>query len=330
LNDGTLNLATRAAHATNKPKTIGLIAAPFTPLNRDGTVHLDAVDEYAQWLHQNQVAGAFICGTTGEGVSLTLEERMQLAERWVAAAPDALRVIVHVGHTALPDARALAAHAQEIGAESIACMAPFFFKPAGMETMVTWCEQVAAAAPHVPFYYYHLPSMTGVPLSVHQFLRSAAGRIPTLAGVKFTFEDLDDFERCLQFDGGRFDVLFGRDELLLAALKLGARGAVGSTYNYAAPLFHALFAAHERGDETAAAALQEIAVRMIDAFVRCGAHPLAAFKWFMRQVALDCGPVRLPLLTPSPEQIALLESGLEASGIYEWIKRKPALRSASS
>ena len=230
-------------------KTAGLIAAPFTPMRADGAINLDAVEPYACWLEHNHVAGAFVCGTTGEGASLTIDERRQLAERWVTTAPPGIRVIVHVGHTSLADCRALAAHAQSIGADSIACLAPFFFQPAGVEGLVTWCELVAAAAPALPFYYYHMPSMTGVSVKVSTFLRLASRRIPNLAGVKFTFEDLDDFRQGLEIEDGRFDMLFGRDELLLSALKLGARGAVGSTYNCAAPLYHALIAAHQLGDE---------------------------------------------------------------------------------
>lgn len=304
-------------------KTEGLIAAPFTPLRADGTLNLDAVESYARWLHRNHVVGAFICGTTGEGMSLTLDERRRLAERWVTTAPTGLRVIVHVGHNALADCQALAAHAQSIGADSIACLSPFFFKPAGVEGLVDWCEQVAAAAPRLPFYYYHMPSMTGVSVKVSDFLRLASKRIPNLAGIKFTFEDLEDYRCCLELEDGRFDVMFGRDELLLYSLKLGARGAVGSTYNYAAPVYNALIAAYKQGDLAKAADLQALAVRMINAFLECGAHPIAAFKWFMSQVAVECGPVRLPLVNPTPEQTAALETKLEASGVYEWITRRP-------
>ena len=304
-------------------KTEGLVAAPFTPMNADRSINYAAVDQYAQRLHRNKVVGAFICGTTGEGTSLTLDERKKVAERWVSAAPAGLRVIVHVGTNALADSRALAAHAEAIGADSLGCMAPFFFKPAGVEGLVDWCQQVAGAAPKLPFYYYHMPSMTGFSVKVNEFLRLASARIPNLAGIKFTFEDLEDYNLCLQTEDGRFDVLFGRDELLLSALKLGARGAVGSTYNYAAPVYHALIAAYEQGDMAKAEELQALAVRMINAFVQCGAHPIAVFKWFMKQVGMDCGPVRLPLAEPTPEQLARLEINLQASGIYDWVKRQP-------
>jgi N-acetylneuraminate lyase len=303
-------------------KTEGLIAAPFTPMHADGALNLDAVEAYAHWLHSRGVVGAFICGTTGEGMSLTLEERRQLAERWVHAAPPELRVIVHVGHNSLSDCRTLAAHAESIGADAIGCMAPCFFRPVGVETLVDWCAQIAAAAPGLPFYYYHMPSMTGAAVNVSDFLRAAANRIPNLAGIKFTFEDLEDFGRCLHFADGQFDLLFGRDELLLSALALGARGAVGGTYNFAAPLYHAVIEAYDRGDQPKAAELQAIAARMIDAIVHCGAHPVAAFKWFMNRVGVDCGPPRLPLYHPTPEQVAALERKLQASGIFDWVVRR--------
>ena len=223
-------------------KTEGLIAAPFTPMRSDGQVNLDAIAPYARWLHRNGVVGAFICGTTGEGMSLTMDERRQVAERWVAAAPAGLRVIVHVGHNCLADCRTLAC-ARAVASARTASPAwrPSSSSRPEWKDLVDWCEQVAAAAAELPFYYYHMPSMTGVSVKVSEFLRLASKRIPNLAGIKFTFEDLEDYERCLQFEGGRFDVLFGRDELLLSALDLGARGAVGSTYNFAAPLYQAIY-----------------------------------------------------------------------------------------
>lgn len=295
----------------NITKTEGLIAAPFTPLLADGSVNLEVIGDYAQWLHAQDVVGAFICGTTGEGMSLTTEERRQIAQRWVAVAPKELRVIVHVGHTCLADACQLAAHAQAIGADSISCLAPFFFKPQGVEGLVTWCQRVAAAAPDLPFYYYHIPSMTGANIDVSEFLRQAGSQISNLAGVKFTYEDLADLQRCLQFADGKYDILFGRDELLLTSLELGVRGAVGSTYNFAAPLYQALISSFDAGETNRAAKLQQVAVQMIDTLIQAGGHPTANFKRYMSHVAVDCGPTRLPLHDPTAQQTTAMLAALE-------------------
>jgi N-acetylneuraminate lyase len=299
----------------------GLIAAPFAPLKSDGELNLDAVEGYANGLARNGVVGAFICGTTGEGLSLTTTERCQLAERWVRVAPSELRVIVHVGHTSLKEACHLASHAQSIGASSVACMAPCFFKPAGVEGLIHWCQQIAKAAPDLDFYYYHIPSMTGVKDLVYDFLQRVGDRIPNLVGVKFTYEDLDDFGNCLRFDRGRYDMLFGRDELLLSALSLGCRGAVGSTYNFTAPLYGELIKAYDAGNQDRASEMQQLAVHMIQTLIQAGVHPIATFKCLMNRYVFDCGPTRLPLVSPTSEQFSKLEKQLDALGVLPWLSK---------
>lgn len=294
----------------------GLIAAPFTAFHSDGSLDFDRIAAQARRLVEDGVVGAFVCGTTGEGASLTTGERMQAAERWVAAADGRLRVIVHVGHACVADCRALAAHAQKAGASAVGCLAPYFFKPRGVGELVDFCAEVAQAAPGLPFYFYHLPSMTGVCFPMVEFLKLAAGRIPNLAGIKYTHEDLMDFAACVGFDGGRFDILFGRDEILTAGLALGAKGAIGSTYNYAASAYHGIIRAFEAGDLAGARAGQARANAAIAAMIRAGG--LAAGKAMMALTGLDCGPVRPPLRSLAPEEVQALKRDLDACGFFEF------------
>jgi N-acetylneuraminate lyase len=230
-----------------KLKLTGLIAAPFTALNADGSLNLPMITRQADLLMENGVHGAFICGTTGEGMSLSMDERLQVAEHWMKAAKS-LRIIVHVGHQAVADSRTLAAHAQRIGAHAFATVAPTFFRASNVDQLVNYCAQVAAGAPDLPFYYYHIPVMAGADLPMYDFLKHAGPRIPNLAGIKFTHENLMDYSRCLHLEDGRYNILFGRDEILLAALAMGAPGAVGSTYNYMAPVYHRVIEAYKAGD----------------------------------------------------------------------------------
>ena len=290
----------------------GLVAAPFTPFHSDGSLWLDQIAPYARHLARHAVSGAFVCGTTGEGASLTLEERKRVAERWKAEAPAGLKVIVHVGGNCMADCRELARHAQEIGADAVAAIAPHFFRPANLDELVAWCGGLAAAAPELPFYYYHMPAMSGVNFEMAQFLPRAAERISNFGGIKFTHENLMDYALTVAAAAGRFDVLFGRDEILLSALALGATGAVGSTYNYAAPLYQRMMAAHEQGDRAAALAAQLESARLIQAFVKHGG--MAANKAIMRLIGVDCGPVRPPLSRTSPDEEAALKRDLERLG----------------
>ena len=294
----------------------GLIAAPYTPMRPEGGINLDPVGDYAHMLAANGVRGAFVCGTTGESMSLTVEERLRVAERWRDTAPDELDVIVHVGHTCLADCKALAAHAQGIGARAIGAMAPFFFKPAGLEDLVGFCAEIAAAAPKLPLYYYHMPSMTGVDFCMTDFLTLASPRIPSLRGIKFTFEDLMDFGRCVTLDEGKYNMLFGRDEILLTGLWLGADGAVGSTYNYAAPLYHKVIRAFESGDRVVAQAEQSRAMEMSAVLTRFGGG--VAGKAAMSIIGLDCGPVRPPLRSLTEQQCDSLRAALDRVGFFAY------------
>jgi N-acetylneuraminate lyase len=294
-----------------KRKLTGLIAAPFTPMFEDGSLNLEVIPRQANALAANDVAGAFICGTTGEGMSLTVSERIQVAERWMAAAPERLPIIVHVGHTALDESKALARHAQQCGAQAIASIGPAFFRPASLDPLVEFCARIAEAAPALPFYYYHLPALTGVDLPMLDFLKAAGPRIPNLAGIKFTHENLMDFSRCLSFEEP-FDLLFGRDEILLAALALGATGAVGSTYSFMAPVYQKLRAAFQRGDLADARRHQTAATEIIAVMIRHGGLP--AGKAMMKMIGIDCGPVRSPLRNLSPEQLEDLRRELERAG----------------
>ena len=299
----------------------GLVAAPFTPFHADRSLNLDVIPAYARFLRDNGVGAAFVCGTTGEGLSLTLEERLRIAERWVACADDRLRVIVHVGHTCLADARTLTAHAAKIGASAVSALTPCFFKPRSNAEVVNWCEAVASAAPALPFYYYNIPSMTGIDYPVVDFLAQAQARIPSLAGVKYTHENLPDYKACVAFAQGRYDILFGRDELLLEGTDAGALGAVGSTYNYAAPLYLRLLAARAAGQATEARTLQDTAIKMIAICNGIGVTHLAASKALMAMLGVDCGPVRLPLAQPDATQLATLRTRLNEIGFFDFAGR---------
>jgi len=287
----------------------------------DGTVRLEAVERQAALLAANGVIGAFVCGSTGEGTSLTSDERRRLAERWVDSAPAGLRVIVHVGHDSLVESRALLAHARQIGAAAAAAIPPHYFRPEGAQEVADWLVRLASVAEDLPLYYYHIPVRSGVSVCVRDVLAAAGPRAPNVVGVKFTHEDLMDFLRCLRLEGGRFDMLFGRDEILLGALAMGARGAVGTTYNFAAPLYRRIMDAFARGDLQAARAEQARAAEMIAVMLRSGG--VSASKAMMGLIGLDCGPPRPPLRALDAAATARLRAELERVGFFEFCCRMP-------
>ncbi|MFN0075027.1 MAG: dihydrodipicolinate synthase family protein [Prosthecobacter sp.] len=297
----------------------GLVAATHTPFHADGSLNLAVVEKQAAHLQATGVSHAFIGGTTGESSSLTLEERRALAVRWFEVTRgSALTVIVHVGSNCLADARVLAAQAQELGAVAVSALAPSYFKPGNVATLVDSMAQIASAAPELPFYYYEIPTMTGLTLSPSEFLGQAADRIPNLAGIKFTSSNLMEYQLCRASHDGAFDIPFGFDEMMLGALALGATGAVGSSFNFAAPIYNRLIAAFQRGDLIAAREEQMRSVRTIQKLVARGY--MGAAKAVMKMLGVDVGPARLPCGSLDAEQSKTLQAELDQMGFFEWIK----------
>ena len=183
----------------------GLIDAPFTPFYENGEVNLEPIEAYAKMLVKNGLQGVFINGSSGEGYMLTEEERMRLAERWVSVAPEGFKVIVHVGSCCVKASRMLAEHAQKIGAWGIGAMAPPFPKIGRIEELVKYIEEIAAGAPELPFYYYHIPAFNGAFLPMVKLLEAVDGRVPNFAGIKYTFESMYEYNQCRLYKNGKFD-----------------------------------------------------------------------------------------------------------------------------
>ena len=298
-------------------KLTGLIAAPHTPFHGDFSLNLDCVPEQAAHLAANDVAGAFVAGTTGECHSLTTDERAELFAAWgEAARAHGVKFIAHIGHNNLPDARALAVAAQRAGADAISAMAPNFFKPKDASALVDWFSRITEPAREMPFYFYDIPVMTGVTIDTAEFVRRAADEMPGFAGVKYTNTDREQLRRILEMDSAP-DMLFGCDEELLEGWKLGCRGSVGSTYNFAAPIYHRVMAAHAAGDLKEARRWQARSLKMVEIIASHGFMQSA--KAVMHWVGVNCGPARPPLPEPSAEQLETLRGELEAISFFEWI-----------
>ena len=301
------------------PRLSGLIAATHTPFDDRGDLNLAIVEKQAERLHADGVTGVFVGGTTGESQSLSLNERLALTRQWCdVLRGSSLKLLVHVGSNCLGDSRTLASQGESLGVAGIAAVAPSYFKPKSAESLVACCELIASAAPGTPFYYYDIPSMTGLTVPLPEFLDRAALTISAFAGLKYSNPDLLTFQLLVNRQEGRFDVPWGTDEFLLAALALGATCAVGSSYNFAGRLSNRILAAFARGDLATAKAEQYRSAQIIDVLIRHGF--MASGKALMAMLGINVGPPRLPHMRLSEVSTALLQEELEALDVFQWIK----------
>lgn len=200
----------------------GAIAAAVTPL-RDGARSLDpdSFGPLVGFLAAGGVDGLLACGTTGEGVLMTVRERRLVTEAFLAVRPEGFQVAVHAGAQTTRDTVALAAHALEVGADAVAVIAPPYF-PLGSRELFEHLRSAADACDPLPFYVYEFAARSGyaIPVDVVQQLRREQGNV---AGMKVSDTPFDAIEPYL-LDG--MDVFVGSEPLVRAAMERGAVGAV--------------------------------------------------------------------------------------------------------
>lgn len=297
-------------------KIKGLIDAPFTPMHPNEDINLDIIPAYAEMLLKNGLRGVFVNGSSGEGYMLTGEERKKIAEAWVKVAPKDFKVIVHVGSCCLRESEELARHAQEIGAWGIGSMAPPFPKIGRIEDLVKYCERIANAAPNLPFYYYHIPAFNGAYFSMLELLKAVDGRIPNFAGIKYTYESLYEYHQCRLYENGKFDMLHGQDETILASLALGgAQGGIGGTTNYNGRELTGIIEAWNNGDIEVAREKQTFSQDVINVICKYRGN-IVAGKRIMKLIGLDLGPNRVPFHNMSEGEEAEMKAQLEKIGFF--------------
>lgn len=292
-------------------KIEGLIDAPFTPFHANGDVNLAPIPAYGRMLAKNGLKGVFVNGSSGEGYMLTTDERKAIAEEWVKNAPEGFKVIVHVGSCCLRDSRELARHAKEIGAWGIGAMAPPFPKIGRIEELVKYIEEIASAAPDLPFYFYHIPAFNGCYLPMLDLLKAVDGRVENFAGIKYTFESIYEYNQCRLYKDGKYDMLHGQDETILPSLAMGgARGGIGGTTNYNGRELNAIIEAWKQGDLKAAREHQNFAQEVINVICRYRGN-IVGGKRIMKLIGLDLGPNRTPFRNITDEEEAAMRRELE-------------------
>lgn len=302
-------------------KIKGLIDAPFTPMLPNGDINTEPIPVYASMLVKNGLQGVFINGSSGEGYMLTEKERMTLAEKWVSVAPANFKVIVHTGSCCLRESMNLAKHAAETGAWGIGAMAPPFPKIARIEELVRYCESIAASAPELPFYYYHIPVFNGAYLPMLELLKAVDGRIPNFAGIKYTFESLYEYNQCRLYGNGKYDMLHGQDETLLPSLAQGgARGGIGGTTNYNGRELVGIIEAWDKGDIETAREKQNFSQEVINVICRYRGN-IVGGKRIMKLIGLDLGPNRVPFRNMSDEEEKTMGNELKAIRFFERCNR---------
>lgn len=301
-------------------KITGLIDAPFTPFTPEGDLNLEPIPAYANMLRANGMKGVFINGSSGEGYMLTDDERKRLAEAWIAAVgkndPD-FKVIVHVGSCCLRSSRELARHAAEIGAWGIGAMAPPLPQDRPCRGTCEIYRRNSFGCSRAPLLLLsYPPPSTALSSPMLDLLKAVDGRVPNFAGIKYTFESLYEYNQCRLYENGKFDMLHGQDETILASLAQGgARGGIGGTTNYNGRELNAIIEAWNHGDIEAAREHQNFSQEVINVICRYRGN-IVGGKRIMKLIGLDLGPNRVPFRNMTDEEEEKMREELNAIDFF--------------
>ncbi len=210
----------------------GTWPAMLTPLGRDGRPNLDACEYLVDLFARQGLDGIYVAGSTGQWPLLTIDERMAIAERVVAAAAGRLPVMVHVGAVSTADSIALAKHAAKIGADAVSAVAPIYYSYSA-DAVMEHLQQIASAS-DLPFFAYHLSSASRTVIDPRVFAERLL-TFPNIAGMKITDQDLYPFGLIRGIVGDRLQLFSGADEVMCQAVLSGAIGAIGTFYNLWGP-----------------------------------------------------------------------------------------------
>ena len=293
----------------------GMIVAPFTGFDSEGNLDLGKVALQQKFYKDNGITGCFVSGTTGEGSALTFDEKVALYKEWAKYSEENFALIGFVGGTSVRECRQLAIEARKAGLDAVSMTAPYYQKAANVKDLAATLAEVASAVPDLPFFYYHIPCLTNVNFPMYDLLVEMDKCIPNLGGIKYTFENMMDYQLCLYYKNHKYKIMWGRDEMLLEALAIGADTFIGSTYGYNAPVYNEIIRAFNEGDLRKAADLQ-FEANVLITFL--GKYGNGTGKAFMKAAGLDLGPVRRPFRNLTNEEYARFEKEIKEAGFDKY------------
>jgi N-acetylneuraminate lyase len=289
----------------------GIYPALTTPLDEQDQLNETALRAILDFQLDAGVHGFWILGGMGEGLLLSTAERERAAEIAVEHVAGRGQVIVHIGAMTTREAAHLAAHAERIGADAIACLPPLYYRP-DRQGIIDHYRLVAEASA-LPLFAYNIPGSTNVTITA-ELLQELAEQIPTVRGIKHSSFDLYSYQQMRERTAWcDFTLFSGSDEVLLAALSMGGDGAVGSTFNLMPSWFVQLYDAFRQGDLARAQEWQQRINGVIRLLLEVGV--LSATKEGMRLLGFDCGVARRPIRPLSAGERETLRAGLAKAGV---------------
>ncbi len=285
----------------------GAGVAIVTPMNDDLSVNYAKLGEMIDFQIENGTDAIIICGTTGEGSTLTAEEHAECIRFAIEKTAKRVPVIAGTGSNDTAFAIELSKHAQADGADALLLVTPYYNKTS-QRGLVAHFTAIADAV-DIPCILYNVPSRTGLSISIDSYIELAKHR-----NIVATKEASGNFSLMAQIAAHTdLDIYSGNDDQLLPALALGAKGVISVSSNIIPKQKHDMVALYLEGKRDEALALQNKYLDVENALFM-DVNPIPV-KEACNLMGMNVGECRLPLYKMSETQIAALKSEMEKAGL---------------
>ncbi len=286
----------------------GLLTAIATPFDSEGNLALQHVPALLEEQRQAGIDGVVVCGTNGEGTSLSVDERCRVLEAFLEQKGEML-VVAGTGAASVTDTVALTKHAARAGADGVLTLPPFFFKNPPAQGIANAFLPALDAA-DIPMLLYHIPQMSAVPIT--EEVIGLLQNHPNLAGLK---DSTGSPESALNYirTFPNLRIFPGSDRLILLAARNGAAGSISGGGNAFPHLVAAARRAALGSDEAAAESAQQKVDVMMDILTRFPG--MANNKSVMALRGMCRLSVRPPLVNLTPQQEQSLRQMLLQAGL---------------
>jgi 4-hydroxy-tetrahydrodipicolinate synthase len=220
-------------HPPHASRIRGVLSPVVTPFDRELRPDGERLIQHCRWLLEQGV-GLAVFGTTSEGNSMSLAEKIALLDTLVAAGLPPTRMMPGTGCSALTDTVELTRHAVQLDCSGVLMLPPFYYKEVSDEGLFrSYAEVIERVGDsRLRIYLYHIPPVAHVPISLSLIERLLKTYPGTIAGIKDSSGDWSNMRAMLeQFQGHGFDVFAGNESFLLALLRGGGAGCITSTAN---------------------------------------------------------------------------------------------------
>ncbi|MCM8818410.1 MAG: dihydrodipicolinate synthase family protein [Candidatus Omnitrophica bacterium] len=279
-----------------KEKFYGVYPALLTPFNEKGNLSEKKLRNIVKFLISKGVDGFYVCGSTGEGLLMDIEERKRVVEIIKEEVGNKAKIIVHIGGSLnTKNGILLAKHSEKLKVDALSSIPPIYYRFSFQE-IYNYYNQVANST-SLPFFIYYIPYTTGISLKDEEFLK--LGEIKNIIGLKYTYSDFYLLQNLLLKMKGKWIAFSGADELFLPALTMGVCGSIGSTQNVLPEIFIEIYKSFKEGNIEKAIKLQKRITEAVCLIQKYGG--ITSWKFALKLRGIDAGYSREPFLKDLPE-----------------------------